>query len=72
MFCEHDVKPLGFDIAAASPNARHWGIRAAKGNVQHKLSLWRAVKPKGWKFEVLDFSCVQQIDNLSAVYGVTS
>ena len=30
-----------------------------KGNVQHKFSLRRIFKPVRWKFQILNFSCVQ-------------
>ncbi|MEK7501749.1 MAG: hypothetical protein AAB629_02385, partial [Patescibacteria group bacterium] len=42
-----------------------------KGNVQHEFSLWRIFEPVSWKFQVLNFSCVQEVDNLSSVYGIS-
>src|SRR3989338_9172738 len=43
----------------------------SKGNVQHKFSLWSIFKPVGWKFQVLNFSCVQQINDLASIYAIS-
>src|SRR3989344_5919725 len=42
-----------------------------KGNVQHEFSLRSILEPVGWKFQILYLSCVQKIDNLSSVYGIS-
>src|SRR3989344_8394275 len=42
-----------------------------KGNVQHEFSLRCIFKPVGRKFQVFNLSCVQEVDNLSSIYGIS-
>ncbi|MFA6588705.1 MAG: hypothetical protein WCT08_06640 [Patescibacteria group bacterium] len=43
----------------------------SKSDIQHEFPLRRVLKPKRGEFQILDFIPIGQVNDLSAVYGIS-